>query len=350
MAMADRRDRSDPADLSIPEAVDRWLRRKRGSLADATVREYGYRLERFREFCDEEGIDRVGVLHPLDFDDYLAYREQLGVQPITITKHFTTIAEFVGYLEDLGAVDDGLSDAIPDVSVPEGGAVDDVMLEPADGDALIEHYRNSDADYGGRQHAILEVIWFVGCRLGALRGLDLGDIDVQDSSLAFVHRPDTGTPLKKAFSGERTVAIPQASADAIGAYVHGNRYERRDDNGRVPLFTSTHGRPSPNTLRNWTYLATVPCTRGPCPHDKDPDSCEYLESTTASGCPSSRSPNQVRSGAITRMLHRTDKERVKYRAKTTQWEHYDHATERQKMEHRDREVLADIELEDGGDA
>lgn len=345
MAMVEERSRSDPADLPISEAVDRWLRRKRGSLADATVREYGYRLERFREFCEKEGIERVGELHPLDFDDYLAYRESLGVKPITMKKHFTSIAEFVGYLEDLGAVEEGLSDAIPDVSVPEGGAVDDVMLKPADGDALIEHYRTSDADYGSRQHAILEVFWFVGCRLGALRGLDLGDFDPEDPSLAFVHRSDTGTPLKKAFSGERTVAIPQASVDAIGAYVDNNRDERRDDHGRQPLFTSTHGRPSPNTLRNWTYLATVPCTRGPCPHDEDPDTCEYLSSTTASGCPSSRSPNQVRSGAITRMLHRTDKERVKYRAKTTQWEHYDQATQRQKMEHRDREVLADIELE-----
>jgi len=350
MAMADRRDRSDPADLSISDAVTRWLRRKRGSLADATVREYGYRLERFREFCDQAGIERVGELHPLDFDDYLAYREQLGVQPITMKKHFTSIADFIGYLEDLGAVDEGLSDAIPDVSVPEGGAVDDVMLGPADGDALIEYYRNSDVDYGSRQHAILEVLWFVGCRLGALRGLDLGDFDPQDPSLAFVHRADTDTPLKKASSGERTVAIPQPSAAAIEAYVDDTRYERRDDHGRQPLVTSTHGRPSPNTLRNWTYLATVPCTRGPCPHEKTPDACEYLETTTASGCPSSRSPNQVRSGAVTRMLHRTDKERVEYRAKTTQWEHYDHATERQKMEHRDREVLADIELEGGDDA
>ena len=350
MAMSDRRSRSDPADLAIPEAVDRWLRRKRGSLADATVREYGYRLERFREFCDEESIKHVGQLHPLDFDDYLAYREELGVKPITMKKHFTSIGDFIGYLESLGAVDEGLSDAIPSVSVPDGGAVDDVMLKPADGDALIDHYRNSDADYGSRQHAILEIQWFVGCRLGAVRGLDLGDFDPHDPSLTFVHRPDTDTPLKKAFSGERAVAIPQATANAVEAYVLEERDERRDDHGREPLVTSTHGRPSPNSIRNWTYLATVPCTRGPCPHDEDPDSCEYLSSTTASGCPSSRSPNQVRSGAITRMLHRTSKERVKYRAKTTQWEHYDHATQQQKMQHRDREVIDDIGLEGDDDA
>jgi len=339
------RSRDDPSELSIEAAADRWLRRKRGSLAKATVREYGYRLERFKEFCRDEEIETVGELHPLDFDDYLAYREELGVKPVTMSKHFTSIGDFVGYLEDLGAVQDGLRDAIPDVSIPSGGAVDDVMLAPEDGNALIRHYRTSEQDYGTRQHALLEVLWFTGCRLGAVRALDLRDFDPSDQSLAFGHRPDTGTPLKKAGNGERVVALAHENVEALEHYINQNRHETRDQDGRQPLITSTYGRPSADTIRNWTYLATVPCTRTTCPHDRDPATCEYLESTTASGCPSSRSPNQVRSGAITRMLNHIPRDRVRYRAKTSQWDHYDQASHREKMEHRDREIVNDIDLE-----
>jgi len=338
------RQRRDPSELTFEQAAERYLGRKRGSKADATVREYGYRLNRFRQWADEEGLETVGELHPLDFDDYLASREADEVQPITMQKHFGTIREFVEFLERLGAVDGGLSDAVPDVDVPRGGDVNDEMLDVDEGDALIRYYRGSDEHYGTREHAMLEVIWMVGCRLGAVRGLDLTDFDPRGESLSFHHRPEGDTPLKKGIDGERVVALPTPTVDAIDHYVNIYRPEVRDENGREPLFTSTQGRLAENTVRNTCYRATQPCIRISCPHGKRRDSCEWRQYTKASQCPSSRGPTAIKTGAVTRMLHNTSRDRVRHRANTSQWDNYDHATEEQKMEERDRGTLGDIEL------
>lgn len=336
--------RRDPSDLTVTEAVERWLGRKRGSLAEATVREYGYRLQRLADWADSVGIETVGELHPLDWDDYLAAREETGVKPLTMSKHFGTVREWAEFLEDLGAVEDGLAKAVPDVDVPRGSQVDDTMLSPADGDALIRAYRADSVLYGTRNHAILELFWFAAPRLGALRGLDMDDFHPNRRAVEFHHRPESGTPLKKNVDGERSVAIPRATAEVIQTYVEEHRVSRRDDHGRRPLFTSSQGRPSPDTIRNWAYLATQPCLRMDCPHEQERSTCEYVDHNRASQCPSSRSPHQIRTGAITRMLNRVPRDRVEHRANTHQWDHYDMAGENEKMEERDREVVRDLTL------
>lgn len=345
MAVSDGGRRRDPSDLSIEAAAERFIGRKRGGAADATVREYGYRLRRFREWATEAGVETVGELHPLDFDDYLAHREAAGIKPLTIQSQFKTIRDWVRFLESLGAVSDDLHEAVPNPDVPKGAEINEVKLDPGDGDALIRYYRQSDDHYGTRQHAILEVIWFTGARLGAVRGLDLGDVWLDETAIAFRHRPEQDTPLKNGPDGERVVAVSPAVADVLREYVDTTRYERRDDYGRQPLITSHYGRAGTNAIRNWCYLATQPCVRAPCPHDRKQPTCEYRDSNQASGCPSSRSPHQIRTGAITRMLNRSDKDRVEYRANTSEFDHYDMATEREKMELRDRDVADDLALD-----
>ena len=165
-------------------------------------------------------------------------------------------------------------------------------------------------------------------------------------SLEFRHRPGTDTPLKKGINGERDVASSEAVTDVINHYVTHNRIERRDDNGRRPLFTMTQGRPASNTVQSWCYQGTFSCLRMDCPHDKQRDTCEWTVST----CPSSRSSTAIKSGAVTRMLNKTDRDRVEHRANTKQWENYDLASEQERMEQRDRETVEDTEIDDPEDA
>lgn len=342
---ATRRSRRDPSELTVEESIERWIARKRGSKADSTVREYGYQLGRFLEWTEAVGIEVVGELHPLDFDDYLSDRESDGVKPLTMSNNFKIIHRWVEYLESIGAVEDGLTKAVPEIDVPKGAEINETLLDPKEGDALIAHFREHPDRYGSRLHAVLEVFWFTACRLGALRGLDLRDVDLDNDSLEFTHRPDLGTPLKNGQEGERAVALPPATSDAICHYVDHNRLEQRDENGRQPLFTSSRGRPATDTIRCWSYQATQPCLRTECPHDERRSRCDWTMLKHSSKCPSSRSPHQVRTGAITRMLNRLPKERVEHRANTSQFQHYDMAAKQEKMEQRDREFVPDIELE-----
>jgi integrase len=42
---------------------------------------------------------------------------------------------------------------------------------------------------------MIETLWSTDCRIGELNSLDVKDFDAEERSLAFRHRPDTGTTL-----------------------------------------------------------------------------------------------------------------------------------------------------------
>jgi integrase len=100
------------------------------------------------------------------------------------------------------------------------------------------------------------------------------------------------------------VGISDEVADALQGYIDQHRPSVTDPYGRKPLFTTTHGRSTLNTIRTTAYYATVPCRHTECPHGYQQATCEYFAVTDASKCPSSRSPHQIRSGSITWQLNR----------------------------------------------
>lgn len=128
-------------------------------------------------------------------------------------------------------------------------------------------------------------------------------------------------------------------ANVLEDYVDGPREDVTDDYGRDPLLTTTHGRVSRSTVRDTVYRVTRPCWYGEeCPHDRDQNECDATGFDGASKCPSSRSPHDARSGAITtHLLEDVPAEIVTDRMDVSQSvldKHYDRRTEREKMEQR----------------
>jgi len=190
---------------------------------------------------------------------------------------------------------------------------------------------------------------------GGLRALDLQDTHLGEQPyVEFRHQKETGTALKNKMGGERPVAIPRETADALQEFIDHHRYDVRDEHGRQPLLASARGRPGPNTVRVWSYLATEPCLHSPCPHGKQRPTCKWTEYAHASKCPSSRSPHHIRTGAITWMLNlgwppEDVAERVNATVKTIE-QHYDKADPderrrrlRDRMEKRRRSLVTDLE-------
>jgi hypothetical protein len=135
----------------------------------------------------------------------------------------------------------------------------------------------------------------------------------------------------------------------VQAYVDGDRFDVRDDASRQPLFASRRGRPTANTFRNWTYIATQPCLHAPCPHGKERVACEFTKYNHASKCPSSRSPHQIRTGSIGWQLDKglpaeIVAERVNATVRTIR-EHYDKIGRVERMERRRRHYMGDLEFE-----
>lgn len=283
------------------EAKARYLRRRRNDATESSVAAWHGRLKLFVEWCEGVGIAEVGGLKPYDINEYYDLRSG-QVQPSTVEGEMYTLKKFCEFLAQIGAVE-GLSEKVPIPEVPEDSRSSDVKLDSSEALALLDHYRASDRDFGTRAHAILELAWYTGARQGGLRALDLRDVYLDENYVEFRHRPGTDTPLKNTVYGERTVAVPEPSMEAIREYIGKYRYDVRDDHGRQPLFASARGRPTGNTFRVWTYMATLPCTRGACPHGKEKPACEWTERDHASKCPSSRSPHQIRTGSITWQLN-----------------------------------------------
>ncbi|MFC7134310.1 MULTISPECIES: tyrosine-type recombinase/integrase [Salinibaculum] len=339
---------SDGRDLSPREAAERWLDRRRPDVRDSTLSTLWYRLKLFVEYCEREGFDSIRDIDGWDIDEYQLHRHQ-NAKPLTLNKELGTLRQWLEYCVSIGVVDEAVPTAVEIPDVDPADRSDDTMLPPERGEALLSWYRDSP-QRASRPHALLEIFWTVGCRSGALRSLDVRDFNADEQWLRFEHRPETGTELKKGRRGERYVGLLDEPTAVLAEFLDRERMDISDRYGRSPLIPSEAGRPATSTIRDWCYLATVPCKHGPCPHENDPASCEYLSYVTASGCPSSRSPHQVRTGSITWQLSRgvpieVIADRVNSSPDTIE-EHYDKEDPRRELEVRRRGHLDALSLDD----
>lgn len=312
------------------EALDIWLERQQMDKADSTVQSYRYRVEPFVEFLeDEQGIENLNELngrHLLRFDSMR--RSSGDVQKNTLNNQLGTIRQFLEFAIKADAVEPGVASQvdIPHVSKDERINREKLPTQRAkDILAYLDRF-----EYASRDHVLAFLLWETGARAGAIRGLDLEDIYLEESDLDalryqedldvggsmleqilegvevpfiyFRHRPETDTPLKKQGSGERPVNISDELGDVIRAYIRFQRTEVEDEHGRKPLLTSEKdtGRISVSGIRIRAYELTQPCQVGKeCPHDRDPQDCEARVHGQQSRCPSVRSPHKWRTGSVT---------------------------------------------------
>lgn len=334
----------DAGELSPRDAVERYLRRRRADATDSSIRGWKYRLKLFVEWCDEKGIDRVDTIRRLDLDEYFGYRSE-RVAPATLEGEMWTLKMLFRFLEQLGAVEEGLSEGVRIPDVEETERSNEVQLEASSALSLIQYYRETDRR-ASRAHVFVELAWVTGARKGGLRALDVRDAHVDENYVDFVERP--GTPLKNGFRGERPVAIPGTTADVLEEFIDERRRDVYDEHNRAPLLASREGRPAKPTLTSWSYLATLPCIHSPCPHGRERATCEFTKRAHVSKCPSSRSPHKIRTGSITWQLDigippEVVAERVNASLETIE-QHYDVATPRERMEKRRRHHIENIEL------
>jgi len=339
----------EPPEFTPRQAVDRWIDRQRLDKADQTVKGYSGRLKHFVEWSEENEIESMSELTPWDIETYETARRSRDPATITLRNELLTFRQFLSYCARVGVVEEGLPDVVDLPKVEKSDQTSDTFLEQGHARRLLEAFRNGETRFQ-RGHAFLELAWYTGARMGAIRSLDLGDLDLEVGHVHLQHDPDEDTPLKNAVDGERVVGISEDVCEALRTYIQGARVETTDDYGRRPLFTTQYGRISRNALRSTSYYATVPCRFGSCPHDETQSECEWFSISAASKCPSSRSPHEVRSGSITWQLNRglradVVSERVNASVDVIE-QHYDKASPIDEFEQRRQRHLSKLALEE----
>lgn len=285
--------------VSPQEAAEEYLAHRRLELAESSIGSYARRLRPFVQWCKEQGIESLADLTTRDLKRYMLWLKSQDVSPSTVRNRAMTLYGMLDYCEGHLAPPDIADDVdIPTLSKSE--QTSDTKLADDQAAALLKYYRENH--FGSRSHALITILWHVGCRRGALRSLDLEHYHSADAYLEFEHRPDTGLPLKNAEESERAVKLAEWACAVLDEYINRHRNDVRDANGLDPLVTSQRGRPGVETLTQWTYDATLPCVHSACPHGNDPADCQWARHNHTSKCPSSRSPHQLRTGAITYML------------------------------------------------
>ncbi|WP_436343142.1 tyrosine-type recombinase/integrase [Natronorubrum sp. FCH18a] len=317
------------------EAVEWYLAERDPELSEKSKQNQRYRLEQFLAFCSDHELDDMNRLTGRDIHRFRVWASQ-DIETVTLRGYLQTFRVFLEFCAAIDAVEPGMRER---VQIPEIEPEDEARnehLEIGRAGPILEHLERFA--YASREHVVTAILWHTAFRLGTLRSFDVGDFDPDGECLNVRHRPETGTPLKNKKAAERSVAVGSHYCDVIKDYIEHNREDVTDDHGRRPLITSSRGRLSEGSIRETIYRVTQPCEIGDCPHDKDPNTCEYRQHSQRAGCPSSRSPHGIRRGAITNNLRNgVPQQVVSERANVSGDildQHYDERTEREKMEIR----------------
>jgi integrase len=336
--------------ISPVDAIEMYHDAMRDEHAESTRRSEKHRLRAFVQFCDEHEIENLNDLTGRDLYRYRTWRREGqgdGRDPIklvTLKGQLATVRRFLRFAGNIDAVPPELYEQLTLPTMKNGEDVSDSTLAPSRAIEILDYLEH--AHPASRDHIVVLLLWRTGARTGAIRGLDLRDLDldgthprVSGPAVQFVHRPDTGTPLKNQQQGTRWNRISEKTAGYIEDYIEYHRDDVTDDHGRKPLLTTAQGRPIGNTLRKTLYRVTRPCWRGAeCPHDRDLDECKATHLDHASKCPSARSPHDLRSGRVT-YYRREDVPRriVKDRLNASEDildRHYDRRSDREQAEQR----------------
>lgn len=105
------------------EALDMWIGRQKAEKAEETVQSYFYRVRKFVDWLEEQGIDNLNDLNGRDVFRYDSVQRSEGLSKHTLNTQLGTIKLFLDFCVDVEAVDPVLPAKvdIPTLSKGEGG-------------------------------------------------------------------------------------------------------------------------------------------------------------------------------------------------------------------------------------
>ncbi|MFC6613681.1 tyrosine-type recombinase/integrase [Halopenitus salinus] len=345
--------------ITPEDAIDWYLDHRRDELRKATRYTHRSALNIFHDWTEEADLADLNDLGGRDLVAFKTWRKsETDIKTVSLNGTLAVIQRFLRFCETIDAVEEDLADRVPLPNVPPNEEVRTDVPEDKAVEAIRSFYHRFE--YASRRHAQFELVAEVGIRLGALRAIDLHDIETTEAVIHLQHRPESsdvyGTPLKNGADGERIINIPPELVDLLEAYIGHNRNDGTDTFDREPLFTTTNGRVSTTTIRRDFYKLSRPCEYAPeCPHDREIDDCDAVQNAEAASCPSSFSTHPLRKWAIMSQLDAgLPKELLSDRVDVSVPvldKHYDQRTEERKSRRRREALEANLSqyaMTDGG--
>jgi site-specific recombinase XerD len=203
-----------------------WL----GGRSAATARAYLSDLAAFIVWLEAEGIDSPLEVDRLDLRRWMGALHRQGLAKSTMARKAASIRAYFGFLVSRGVI--GVDPAAR-LSAPSASSRLPEVVGQADLAALLDDRDDVGTPVELRDHAIIELLYAAGLRVGELCGLDLDDVDLAGGVV---------TAFGKG-AKERRVPIHERCAVAIERYVAEGRAALMDDESPAgALFFNQRGR------------------------------------------------------------------------------------------------------------
>ena len=199
-----------------------------------TVRTYRTDLELFLQFATNQGIKNLKELDLNIFRLWLADQKDKGSSNSTISRRSSTARVFSTWAFQKGLIqtDPAIRLVSPKVNktLPNilGQKQANALMQTA---SDLEDEENSVA-IRMRDHAILEILYSSGIRVGELVGLDLKDLDFSRCTMRVIGKGNK----------ERVVPFGQPAKDALRTYIDESRSELINEKSGNALFIGARGK------------------------------------------------------------------------------------------------------------
>jgi len=276
--------------VSIDEAIEAYLDERQSELSDSSIQNHRYQLKQFRQWAWGAGdVHAVDNLDPIGVSRFRRARSA-DLNSNTMYNQLSSLRLFLRFCSRMGWCSDELPESI--VLPTRSGQSRDSRIDIDRLECLLdelERYR-----YASRPHVIVTVLASTGMRIGTLRGLDVGDVYLNESWCDVVHRSDTGTPLKNAEQSERELNLHGWVCDVLRSWISDRRPACTESNGREPLVSTGQGRIARSSIRRVVYRVTA-CGSAL-------NACE-CSAERPSKCDESVSPHDIRRTAVSSWLN-----------------------------------------------
>ncbi len=236
-------------------AVELYLTERESELAKQTLRTHRGRLKPFLEWCEDNDIDNLNDLTGRDTRRYKIWKSE-SIKNVTLKSYMDTLRVFLRWAVDIDAVHPDLPDKVQSPSLRKGENEKTTHIDSETAQDILSYLRKFE--YATLSHVVWEILWHTGMRRGAARSLDISDYHSEDQYLDVCHRPETDTPLKNRYEGERPVSISEAVATVIEDWIESQRPDVTDDYGRAPFLATDFGRIHGQTIQKYIYMWSRP--------------------------------------------------------------------------------------------
>ena len=199
-----------------------------------TVRTYRTDLEIFLQFASNQGLNKLTDLDLNTFRLWLANQKEKGSSNSTISRRSSTARVFSTWAFQKGLIE---SDPAIRLISPKVNKTLPKVLAKKQATALMQTAANLEDEENSmalrmRDHAILEVLYSSGIRVGELTGLDIKDLDFTRCTMRVIGKGNK----------ERVVPFGQPAKEALRSYLDKSRLEFINKKSGDALFVGSRGK------------------------------------------------------------------------------------------------------------